>query len=388
LSLDIDLQDCSFNNKLHLYENPNIKDEMYNNIYFTHTYDIDKNILEKESFFLRVYNYDHLNLLINKMNLKLETKIKKKYLLKKLEELKKDATNFMFHYKYYNEKCDVWSCGVILYILLTARPPFNGRDDNEILEKIKKGQFDLEIKPLDKISKEAKDLITSLLEYDPSKRISAEQALNHEWFKNHQIKEQLNSLRNKKRKYIENLKSYKNQNILQTVTLAYLVHNFYNFKEIKKATKIFNLIDKDGDGRINKEELYNHLLNLSSSSSSQDDQIYKKADLVEDVNKIFREIDSNENGFIDCEEFVRASIDKQKFLHEDLLKYAFKFFDKDDSGQIDRDELKKVLFAGKFNSEEQTKEQLDSIISEVDTNSDGRISYQEFCVMMNNILNI
>ena len=291
-------------------------------------------------------------------------------------------------YKYYNEKCDVWSCGVILYILLTARPPFNGRDDNEILEKIKKGQFDLEIKPLDKISKEAKDLITSLLEYDPSKRISAEQALNHEWFKNHQIKEQLNSLRNKKRKYIENLKSYKNQNILQTVTLAYLVHNFYNFKEIKKATKIFNLIDKDGDGRINKEELYNHLLNLSSSSSSQDDQIYKKADLVEDVNKIFREIDSNENGFIDCEEFVRASIDKQKFLHEDLLKYAFKFFDKDDSGQIDRDELKKVLFAGKFNSEEQTKEQLDSIISEVDTNSDGRISYQEFCVMMNNILNI
>jgi hypothetical protein len=146
LSLDIDLQDCSFNNKLHLYENPNIKDEMYNDIYFTHTYDIEKNILEKESFFLRVYNYDHLNLLINKMNLKLETKIKKKYLLKKLEELKKDATNFMFHYKYYNNSIGIYLIKNDYNALLNFLKIYNFKFKDSIKKcNIEKLSFDLVI---------------------------------------------------------------------------------------------------------------------------------------------------------------------------------------------------------------------------------------------------
>ena len=61
--------------------------------------------------------------------------------------------------KNYNEKCDIWSCGVIMYILLSQRPPFGGRDDYEIMENVKKGKYDLTQPPFDKISEEAKDLI-------------------------------------------------------------------------------------------------------------------------------------------------------------------------------------------------------------------------------------
>ena len=63
----------------------------------------------------------------------------------------------------YNEKCDIWSCGVIMYILLCGRPPFGG-DEDEIIENIKKGEYDLAEEPWNRISYEAKDLIKSMIE--------------------------------------------------------------------------------------------------------------------------------------------------------------------------------------------------------------------------------
>ena len=65
--------------------------------------------------------------------------------------------------KHYNEKCDIWSCGVILYILLSARPPFGGDSDSEIMERVAIGKYDIESKPFNKISKSAIDLIKKLL---------------------------------------------------------------------------------------------------------------------------------------------------------------------------------------------------------------------------------
>lgn len=79
--------------------------------------------------------------------------------------------------KNYNEKCDVWSCGVILYIILCGYPPFNGANDKQIIEAVIKGRYTLDEPEWDDVSLEAKDLIKRLLEYDPAKRISAEEAL-------------------------------------------------------------------------------------------------------------------------------------------------------------------------------------------------------------------
>jgi len=85
--------------------------------------------------------------------------------------------------KSYNEKCDLWSCGVIMYILISGEPPFNdARADNDaIMKKVEAGKYDIEHGIWKSVSKEAKDLIKKLLTYDPAERISADGALKHPW---------------------------------------------------------------------------------------------------------------------------------------------------------------------------------------------------------------
>lgn len=77
----------------------------------------------------------------------------------------------------YDQKCDVWSCGVILYIFLCGYPPFNGENDQLIFQRIKQGKFTFPSPEWDNVSQNAKDLITNMLAFDPKKRISAKVAL-------------------------------------------------------------------------------------------------------------------------------------------------------------------------------------------------------------------
>lgn len=82
-------------------------------------------------------------------------------------------------------RCDLWSCGVILYILLAGYPPFRGESDEDIFKSIESGSYNMDEPELKDVSKEAKTLIKKLLEYNPNKRLNAEQALKDPWLKNY-----------------------------------------------------------------------------------------------------------------------------------------------------------------------------------------------------------
>lgn len=82
----------------------------------------------------------------------------------------------------YDEKCDIWSVGVVLYILLSGKPPFDGESEKEIAKKIKMGEYKMIDEEWMSISEEAKDLVKRMLYYDPAKRISATEAMSHSWF--------------------------------------------------------------------------------------------------------------------------------------------------------------------------------------------------------------
>ena len=278
--------------------------------------------------------------------------------------------------KNYNEKCDVWSCGVIMYILLSGRPPFGGDDDREIMDNVKKGKYDLESSPFNKISKSAIDLIKKLLVMEVNKRINAQEALNHPWFKEQKAKELYNQIKDENiiKKLLSNLKKYKRNSVIQETALAYLVHNFPQMKDVVNACKLFNQIDINGDGKITKAEL---LKGLSSK--------IKSSTLENDVNEIYKNLDMDNNGFIEYEEFVRAAVSKEKFMNDNVLRFAFRYFDKDGSGEITFDEIEEV-FKKSVTSKAHIHDGLKKIIEEVDVNGDGIISYDEFEIVMKKML--
>jgi calcium-dependent protein kinase len=83
--------------------------------------------------------------------------------------------------KNYGPKCDLWSCGVLTYIVLSGMPPFNGSTDQEIMKKVKIGKFTFADPVWNNVSESGKDFITQLLTKDPDQRPSAAQSLNHPW---------------------------------------------------------------------------------------------------------------------------------------------------------------------------------------------------------------
>ena len=266
----------------------------------------------------------------------------------------------------YNEKCDLWSCGVILYILLCGVPPFYGETDDEIYDAVKKGNLVFEEKQWLNISENAKDLIRKLLVKNYDKRLSAKDALKHDWFKN--IEEINQVSKEEMKKIVLNIHKYSATQKLQQATLAFIVHNLIKREDIKEIRKCFIEFDKNGDGRLDKNELVKGLsLVLSEEESNKE------------VDRIMEIIDVDGNGFIEYEEFLRASLDKKKILTVENVRAVFRTFDKDDSGKISPDELKMVMGQGADNIDDNVWMQ---IVNEIDLNHDGEISFYEFDKMM------
>ena len=280
----------------------------------------------------------------------------------------------------YNEKCDLWSIGVILYILLTGRPPFDGNDDEEILSNVKKGTFDKNSYPYPLLSSQSKDLINKLLQYDPKKRISADQAIEHPWFKSAEFKkkDKVNIIPVELAKQlIQNITKYKSDNILKCAVIAYLVHHLINTEECIEASKLFIKIDLNCDGKIEKHELIQGFEKYWGIS---------KDEAIEKVELIFTNIDTDFNGFIEYEEFVRAAVNPDIFMSQNYLKFAFNYFDRDSSGDITFEEIKKRFIQNSKNVNEEVDKELKEIFDSIDINGDGSISFNEFCKMMKNIM--
>ena len=280
----------------------------------------------------------------------------------------------------YNEKCDLWSCGVILYILLCGSPPFYGKNEKEIFRKILDGNFTFRHKIWNKISTEAKNLVLKLLQVNPTKRLSAQEALEDVWFqKNFNINNTLenNQNSNSYKMFIKNITEFCAEQKLQQATLAFLVHNFAPKEELDELKKIFFAFDKNGDGKLSKEEFVKGLTKNNSNLNT----ILKSDSSIEGL---LKNIDSDNNGYIGFEEFLIASINKEKILTEKNLKLAFDVFDRDKSGGISQNELKYILGEYNVNAKEHLWQKM---IQQIDLNQDGQISYEEFHKMMMDVIN-
>lgn len=277
--------------------------------------------------------------------------------------------------KKYDEKCDVWSCGVILFILLTGEPPFNGDNDKEIIKSVEIGKYDLE--PYPHISDEARSFIKLLLEYNPNSRITAFEALDHEWIRHLAPNNKLP--RATAAKILANLKTFNADQKLQEATLSFIVNQLISKEEKGELKKVFVDLDTNNDGKLSFDEIVNGYK-----------KIYASVNPEQDAQDIFNKVDADHNGFISYEgniyynnlEFIRATVDRTKILSDQKLESAFKLFDRNGDGFICAAEIKAVL--GRDNAADD--ETWNAIVKEVDMNGDGEISLDEFKQMMLRIL--
>jgi len=152
--------------------------------------------------------------------------------------------------KQYSCACDLWSAGVILYIMLAGYPPFYGDNDIEVFEKVINYQYDFEDDVWNEVSDEAKDLITKLLA-PAGERLDSKQALSHPWIVKNSKNEPRVSLNDN---VISRIATFSNATKIQQIALNFIAHQC-EADEIAENKKIFFNIDKNNDGYITLKEL-------------------------------------------------------------------------------------------------------------------------------------
>ncbi|KAL0363223.1 UNVERIFIED_CONTAM: Calcium-dependent protein kinase [Sesamum calycinum] len=259
----------------------------------------------------------------------------------------------------YGKEIDVWSAGVILYILLSGVPPFWAENEKGIFDAILKEEVDFDSQPWPSISNSAKDLVRKMLTKDPKRRITSAQVLEHPWIKGQASDKPIDSA------VLSRMKQFRAMNKLKKLALKVIAQSLSE-DEIKGLKAMFTNIDTDKSGTITYEELKSGLARLGSKLSEAE------------VKQLMEAADVDGNGTIDYIEFITATMHRHKLERDEHLFKAFQFFDKDSSGYITRDELESAMKEYGMGDEATIKE----IISEVDTDNDGRINYEEFCAMM------
>lgn len=267
----------------------------------------------------------------------------------------------------FGPKCDVWSCGVIAYILLAGEAPFDGDDDQEIVDAVYEGSFDFVGDLWDDVSDECKDFVSWLLTYDEEDRPTAEEALMHPWLEKTRSRS-CKGLQDRECKattnYLTNLEHFSADSKLKQATCAFIASQLIMKHEKDVIDEIFRAIDTACDGKLSKGELKAGFANFLGRSLSDDE-----------VDYIFENVNYSCSGAIEYSEFIVASIT----LDEERLLATFNEFDRSKEGVLTTTDLKRALGLG---DGPEADKYVDKILKQIDTGHTGFISFEEFVAAM------
>lgn len=254
---------------------------------------------------------------------------------------------------------DVWSIGVITYILLCGRRPFWDKTEDGIFKEVLRNKPDFRRKPWSNISNSAKDFVKKLLVKDPRARLTAAQALSHPWVREggdaSEIPLDISVL--------SNMRQFVRYSRLKQFALRALASTL-DEEELADLRDQFSAIDVDKNGVISLEEMRQALAK---------DLPWKMKESR--VLEILQAIDSNTDGLVDFPEFVAATLHVHQLEEHNSTKWqqrslaAFEKFDVDRDGFITPEELK--MHTGLRGS-------VDPLLEEADIDKDGKISISEF----------
>ena len=216
-----------------------------------------------------------------------------------------------------SDKSDLWSAGVILYNLFTARHPFPRGSRETTIEAIKQGNVDYHNSGFTILSDIAQDLIKSILIVDPKLRPSAEKILSHPWF--HESKQTLPITYNIAKK----LSTFTIKSHIAKCILTYITLKLSSSKKEYSIINYFKSLDLNNDGKVSKEEILNVFTQVGLNVESE-------------IDLIMMNLDYDNSGFIDYTELVLALTNWPQELKQKNLRKAFVV----DSGYIEMDEIR------------------------------------------------
>ena len=249
-----------------------------------------------------------------------------------------------------------------IHIMLCGCPPFDGEDDNEIYGAILNFDYEFSDEAWNDVSDDAKELVSQIL-VDDKKRITPKEAMNHKWVKEH------TEVGGKKvilEEHLERMKDFKNSSKLKKAILTFLATKASD-KDIKDEIELFNQFDKNKDGYITANELKKGLKGIKKYQD-------------EEIEEIMNSIDTDNNGAINYNEFIAATLNSTISSDVERITKAFEFFDLDNDGLIDENELKSALAGKEFEGIDISI--FSQALKECDMNGDGKVDFQEFVQAM------
>ena len=265
----------------------------------------------------------------------------------------------------YTSPADLWSIGVMAYMLLSSSMPFHGQKERDMLQAIMQCKYSFSSPRWKRTSKESRDFISALIVKDPDVRLNAEQALRHPWLAADfcEQEEMIDDISMHEIKGL--LERYANYSKLKKLALMVVAHKSTS-EEIGGLRDVFEKFDLQRNGTVCLDEFKEVLKNASYAD--------------DDIERIFRSIDLDGSGLIHYTEFLAATIEARGVIVEERLAEAFDRIDSDDSGFISKENLKEFMqngFLGRSLSDDYVAE----IIDECDLTRDGMISYDEFLLL-------
>jgi len=269
----------------------------------------------------------------------------------------------------YAESCDMWSLGVVMFVMLFGFPPFSADQekygsmtDDKILSLVKKGFTAVTKKGYGPwypaavpASDSAKDLISRLLTLDTAKRYTADEALDHEWLKGKTASEEpiLKSV-------VDNIGKFSGSTKFKTAVLQMMSDSLTN-EELKQLEKTFRSIDTNKDGTITFLEL-----SQAFEKEGKDMKVSK-----EEIEKLMKMADVNGDGVLSYEELKMVYTNRKLVAKEERIWLAFCKIDVNGDGKISKQEIAQVL-----GTEDQSE--IAELLKDADKNGDGEIDYDEF----------
>lgn len=270
----------------------------------------------------------------------------------------------------YDAKCDVWSLGIITYMLLAGAMPFTRFDDEDaLLRDLERERYDMTRRTMAKRSEDAKAFVKYLLKAKVDQRPDMQQVLKHKWLKgrtrdyeaaaNPKALGTMESLTDED--MVDNLKKYASANRLRRIALMVIAHRS-DSDSLRELRAAFRAIDTANEGFINFGELEAVLTKAGYDATL--------------IAEVFEAVDHDNTGRISYTEFLAAMLEGNCLVQEDELADAFDRLDSDDSGAITKDNLRQLL-GNQFSAS-----LVEEMIADADFKQNGTVDYEEFKKMM------